>query len=434
MNEVEEMLRKKKLEIDKIQVPEELETRLRSSLKRTSSSRSLMNKWKSKALVILVAILLLGYNIDTLAFYGKKLIGYDEIMSDSLKQLNENANGQIIGKSYTFKNGVTITLDGVMIDDNQMLAFYTIKDPSGNVDEMDIGSMMFFKGILKYDTSSGGGKWNDEKTEMKWISEFKTPYFFERKLTFNFDLSIDNKIEQGSITFKLDRDKAMGHTLKKSINKTIKLDNRKIRFKSILASPTTTSIKGEIQNIVELAKDQITGNRFRPEKVDVELIANGKKLSSQGGGLSGDMKGITFHQEYEPLPTDLKSLQIKLVSFGADHDVDEVVKLSKENINQSVEILGQNIEINEVYELDGETYITITTEESVLLSRVYLIADGKTVELVETNSDEYDKKLDGTITHTRTLRFKGIGDKLQLDIKRMRYSKIYNEVIDIPIN
>lgn len=44
--------------------------------------------------------------MDTLAFYGKKLIGYESVMNGTLKELNQLGKGQIIGKSHTFSRGI----------------------------------------------------------------------------------------------------------------------------------------------------------------------------------------------------------------------------------------------------------------------------------------------------------------------------------------
>jgi hypothetical protein len=49
-------------------------------------------------------------------------------------------------------------------------------------------------------------------------------------------------------------------------------------------------------------------------------------------------------------------------------------------------------------------------------------------------SSAYDKKLDGRITHTRTLRFKSTAEDLQLEIQRMKYIKNYDEYVNIPID
>lgn len=434
MKNIENRLSKKKAEIDNLKVPDELEERLRSALKSRTSSKRDRGKWKGKLVALLILGLLVGYHGDTLAFYSKKLIGYDKIMNSTLKNLNTSEKGQIIGKSYTFKNNVKLTLDGVMLDDNQLLVFYTVKDPSGNVDKVNIHSTTM-KGILGQHYIGGAqGKMNKEKSEIKWISDFESPYFFEKKLKWEFDLIQEKEREHGEITFTLDRNKAMGHTLKKSLNESIKVDETEINFESLLATPTTTVIKGTIQNVVELAKDQIFGERFRPETLDIKLFANEKEILNISGGLSTNIDGIKFDEKFDALPNDLNKLDIHLISFCADHDVDEVIKLKDDGSKQNFKILGQDININKVDVSNGETYVTITTEESVLLSKVNLDIDGKTVELEDTTKDEYKKEKDGTIKHTRTLRFGESGKDLSLNIYRIKYNKVYNKVINIPID
>jgi hypothetical protein len=434
MKEVEKMLSDKKLEIDNMPIPKELEARLRGALgKRTVEKRS-QNRWRTKVAGILIAAVILGYHIDTLAYYGKTLIGYDEIMNSPLKKLNELGKGQVVGKTHTFTNGVTVTLDGIMLDANQLLAFYTIKSPDGNIDEVDLNPLIFMKGIVgRHHMNGASGKMNDSKTEIKWIAEFDPPYFFEKKLSFNFNLSQQNTREIGEIAFILDRNKAMKHTLKKVINQTVKVDDVNIRFEVIKASPTITHIQGKVQNILELAADEMSGERIRPGDIDVKLLANGKEVQIQGGGMSTNMKGITFEKNYEALPSDLESLQLKLVSFVADHDVKNIVELEKGEFSEEVNILGQNIAINRIYESKGDTYVTITTEENVTLSRVHLILDGKRIKLQETLTENHDKKPDGTITHTRTLHFRGVGDILQLEIQRIKFNKTLNKIINISV-
>lgn len=435
MKEIEKKLIKNKEEIDKLQIPNELENRLRSTLdKRCNNTRSKRTNWKTKTAAACIAVLLLGYNLDTLAFYSKRLIGYDQIMNGTLKQLNELGNGQSIDKSYTFENGSSITLDGIMLDENQLLVFYTIMDPKGNVDDIDIHGAMTLDGLFKsYTMKSATGKMNKEKTEISYIGKFSSPFFLEKKLDFKFSLIEENKLEEGNISFKLNRDKAMGHTLKKVVNKTIEVDETAIKIESVLASPTGTFIKGEIQNILELAKDHITGERFRPNSFDLELIANGKKVAEQGGSLGTDYNGIRFQFEYDALPQDLSELKIKLVSFGSDHDVDKKIKINKASKEKNVNILGQNIKIDKVYEDNSDTYITITTEESVILTKVYLIIDGKKVELKKTVKGREDKLKDGTIIYTRSLIFPETGKNLELEIQRMTYEKKYNRIIDISL-
>ena len=435
MRDIEEILRSKKVEFDNLEVPEELESRLRNALEKESLSNKSKISWRLKLASFIILIILIGYNFDTLAYYGKKLVGFEPVMSSTLKELNELGKGQIIDKSFTFKNGIIVTLDGIMVDDNQLLLFYTEKSSKGKVDQNGIESFMKLKGIVgSHNMRGGSGKSNDENTEIKWVMEFDAPYFFEKKLKWQFQLGEGTKTETGEIDFTLDRNKAMGHSLKMNINQTINLDNRKISFDSILASQTTTVIKGTIENILELAKDRIVGERVRPERLNIKLIANGTELQEQGSGMSTDMKGIKFDSRFEPLPKDLKNLQIKLVNFAGDYDAKQEIILDKTKENQAYEILGQNIEIKKVYEEKGETFVTISSEESVVLSKVKLLADAKEIELQDTILDQDEKLSTGVIIHRRTLRFKGTGKELKLKIDRIRFNKTFNEIIDLPIN
>ncbi|MGI6451646.1 MAG: hypothetical protein ACOX3R_15690 [Desulfitobacteriia bacterium] len=200
----------------------------------------------------------------------------------------------------------------------------------------------------------------------------------------------ENPAESATISFKLNRNQAVGKSLKIPINKKIDLDQRSIKLQSLTASPITTVLKGQIQDTIELGLDYINKNRFRPEKLEIALIADGKEIAWQGGGMTTDLRGIHFDITYDALPKDTKELQLKLISFGGDHDTDESVKLEKGETNK-FEVLGQEIEIENVYESDGSTYITFTTEENVILSKVYLNIDGERKNLQETIPGESEK-------------------------------------------
>jgi hypothetical protein len=427
------MLNDKKLEMDELIVPEELEARLNNSLQNKSFHKRKNSNWKMKIAVLAIAFMLATYNMDALAFYGRELLGFDNIMNGTLKELNKRGMGQSIDKSYTFTSGIKVTLNGVMIDDNQLLAFYTIENPDGNVEELNFYSAHMKGAIGMHNPESAQGEYSEDKSTIKWVGEFEPPHAFEKRLTWVFSVNIDGRYEEGNLSFVLDRDKAMGHTLKSRLNKSIKVDGTDLNFDSITASPTTTVVKGTVQNIFELAKDQISGERIFSPNFNIQLLANGNEVQQQGSGMSTDMKGMTFEARYDALPRDLEKLQLHLVSFGAEHEVNEQIKLNKDAKPETIQVKGQDITIEKIEEIKGETLLTITTEESVTLSRVYLLADNNKVELTETLSSTYDKKVDGMITHTRTLRFKFIAKDVQLDIQRMKYIKAYDEYIDIPI-
>lgn len=431
MNRIEKMLKNKKKDIDIIEAPDALEERLRSALgdkEMTKTRRSITGKIIAACLVLF----LMGYHFDTLAFYGNKLMGYNDVMNGTLKELNELGKGQVIDKSHTFKNGLSITLDGIMIDETQLLAFYTIKAPKGNVDEsLPTVTLRGFLG--EHMPQSGYGKMDDTKTMMNNIHSFEPPRVLEKTLHMNFRFSQNGRVEEEEITFTVDRQKAMGHTLKANIHKSIKVEQETIDLDAILASPTRTVIKGSIQNILELARDEINNERIRPNTLELKLIANDKELQPQSSGMSTNMKGITFHHEYDALPENLKSLQLKLTRFSADHDVNKEIELTKGIKEQRINVHGQDLMIDKVYEMNGNTYITITTEEGTVLTKVYLLADDKRLELNKTSEDQYEKRKDGQILHRRTLEFKGVGKDYKMDINRMTYVKDYNITIELPI-
>lgn len=436
MNKVEEMLKENKQVMDQIEIPLQMEERLRNKLRDLPEGRKKKLHFKMKIAVACVLVLLAATQSNTMANYGRHLMGYDHIMSGTLQHLDQLGKGQVINKSFDFKNGVTVTLDAIMLDENQLLAFYTLK---GNGVELDHFHTDGIKGKFStYHPQSGTGEINKEETEVKWIESFEPPKFYEKKLSFHFawlDVETGNGMnESGEITFTLDRNQAMGHTLKKDLNQSIVIDRHQIRLETILASPTTTVINGVIQYPWELAWDQLRGERIRPKEVTMQLLANGEEIAKQGGGMSTDASGIRFHHDYDALPTKLDKLQIQITCFLADHDVKEKVDLDKAALDRQVDILGQKILLKELQESSGDTYLTISSEDSIVLTSVKMIMDGKTVRLEETLSDSEEKNLDGSIIHSRTLHFKGTGQKLLLYIERMTYQEECNEIISIPVD
>lgn len=431
MNKIEDLLKANKTQIEQVEVPEVLETRLRRAL--TKKPVPLFKRFKLQAAAFIAVIALITFNYDAIASYSKQLLGFDQVMNGTLKELNESGKGQPIGESYTFPDGVSLTLDYVMLDENQLLLFYTVKDPSGHVNEkIPFMSLKSFWG--EYQIQGSRGKMNEAFTEMKSIASFEPPSPLARKISFHFSENEQAKRIPAEIHFTLNRDTAMGHTLKKDIGKTIQVDETELTIESILASPTKTVVKGSAQGIFDLAIDSLSGERFRPTNLTLKLIADGTEVEWQGGGMGTDMKGITFNSDYDALPPDLDQLELELVSFSADHDVNQQFKLVRQDKDQISNLLGQEVVVNEVKSFNDETLITISSKESLILTEVYLNIDGKKISLEETSEDGYDKKTDGAITHKRTLRFKGTGNELILDIQRMTYSKNYNQVIEIPLD
>lgn len=433
MNNLEKLLEEERKKYDNLEMPDDMESRLKLTLENRHIKKRKNIKIKVASLIL--AVLLISYNIDTLAYYGKKFIGYESIMNGTLKELNELGKGQVIDKSYTFNNGVKITVDGIILDDNSMTMFYTIYSPDGNVKDVysNLG-IVGISGFLDRGINYGGqGEINEEETEMKWIiSTHEPPKFFERtiKMKLNY-IYEDGEVEYGEIDFKIDRNEALQKQLKINIDESIEIGNRSIKVKSLRATPTSTVIKGEIQNPLELSIDIITKDRYIIENIDMKLIVDGKEIDKLGSGISTDYKGVSFDFRFDSLPTNTKDLKMELVSFVGDFKVEESFNITKGE-KQELKVLEENIKIDNVYEEEGNTYITIITDDNTLLSEVYLDVDGKKVELEKIIPSDYEKIVEGNngrINYTRTLEFKGVGENLKLGIDRIRYKKFYNEII-----
>ncbi len=98
MDQIRKKLLEEKRKIDSIQSPKELEDRLRHALHHTPKrSKQKMSSWALVA-VALCMIIMVSYQYDAFAYYGKKLFGFDEIISGTLKELNNEGIGHKIDK------------------------------------------------------------------------------------------------------------------------------------------------------------------------------------------------------------------------------------------------------------------------------------------------------------------------------------------------
>jgi hypothetical protein len=99
MSEIEKHLSEEGEEIRTLKAPDALENRLRMRLKSTPPKRNkTWKKWSVIAASLLFAFFF-TYQFETIAFYGKEIFGYDAVLTDSLRELNEQGRGQVIEKS-----------------------------------------------------------------------------------------------------------------------------------------------------------------------------------------------------------------------------------------------------------------------------------------------------------------------------------------------
>lgn len=423
----EKLLSEEKSEYENLEAPQELECKLKEALSKATYPKRYRTVKYLKAAAVIILCIFLSYNFSTFAFYGRKITGYDSVLSSSLKDINNLGKGQNIGKSYFFKNGFSVTLDGIIIDDNQMIMFYTLKTP-GTI----IQNTNFFSNGCTYGNlgiifeRNGTGIYNSNNTEEKCVTSFEPPSSYDKEFTWRFSFINNKHNEAGTIVFRIDPSKALGHSIKENLNKSIYADNTSINIKSITASPTQTKIEGSVGNLYSFITGILFKRPLHVTAVEFKLIADAKEIPHVSGSIGTNEKGITFTSEFDAIPQDTKKLDLKLISFSADHSVKKSFDISK---NQKITVLGQDIIVNSVSINKGFTEVTITTKDTVLLSKVYLLSGTNKLKLKETID-----KTKGSLGYTRTLRFAGTGKNLQLDIERISYETSCNKVIPIPIN
>lgn len=416
---IEKRLKDEKQKIDEQIAPPELEGRLRTALFSQKKQRRLRSPfiWKTIA-AILVITMLTSYHYQAFAYYGKKILGFDGIVSDTLQDLNEAGLGQIIDQSFQLKEGITMKLNGLITDENRMILYYTISSANGNLDEPELDytpskiTGLFTNSMFE----SGSGKINKANTEIKGTFSFEPPSPFAKKLTLHFH-SINKQI-----TFDYDPSKAMEATINQKVNQAVAIDGGEIQFQTITASPTLTTIKGST-DVKEIT--QVT----QPFE-QISLIANGELVEPKGNEYSSSFNKTNFELDFDALPKDLQSLQIKVDQYLGYEEVKEKIQLNK---GETVEIAGHELTIHDINVSNGQTKVVIATDESVTLDEVSIGDESQKSPLEKVEDQKLTKQQD-QIIEERTLIFESTSLPKYLYIEGVHFMKPYNEIINIRLN
>ncbi|MCF6139170.1 DUF4179 domain-containing protein [Pseudalkalibacillus berkeleyi] len=388
MSDIKKSLRKDGEKIRLLKAPEALEERLRSKLNEAPTKQS--NHFKKPFLIAasFIFVFFFTYQFDTIAFYGKKILGYDDILTDSLSELNEQGKGQVIGKSADLPDGGKLTLDGLMLDDNQLILFYTLYDPKQKVEDIYLNTRGILDGFLGEITpDSGRATTSDDNTSMTIAQSFEPPNPFARELTFR--LSYDNDPSKNvEIPFELDRSKAMMTKYKQKINQTIKTSSADYVFEEMVATPTQTVFTGKI--FVEDKKawhSEMTSQGF-----EIQLRADGKLIQKQGQGNSSGLFGNTFDVKFEPLD-DVEELTIILESGLTTNESEQKIPLKQ----GTFKLDDQTISIDEIKKENGKIEILLTADDNFSVLEAELTGTNGKVGLESVNDTDYRSTEDGLV-------------------------------------
>ncbi len=423
MDPIEKMLRDEREKRNNMTAPASMEKSLTEALQYTAPQKKPRKKTVMKIVVLVAAILLFSltsYNYPALAYYSKKMIGFEGVPNLTLAVLNEQEKGQVIDKSVTLSDGTVFTIDGIMTDENQFILFYTLANSNGVKMEFPF---MHVSGFLSNARKSHGtGKSNDDGTVFKGIAHFTPINLFAKNLTLKIGYE---GIEENEISFKHDPNKAMATNFKQKINQSFTVDQGKLTFSTITATPTSTIITGK-STVKNLDKLNSTFDR-------VKLIANGEEVIQSGFGYHTEITGTEFDITYNALREDTETLSVMIQDFVGYDVIDKTISLEKVSDSPITLIKEKELLIKEINQIDNHVEITIATDENVLLDGVTIEAKNGETSLKTTIGEDYVDNKDGEMMKERTLVFESNELPYTMNVKGIHHLKPYYQSFDIPV-
>jgi hypothetical protein len=431
VDRIEEALNDKKAEIEDMEAPVEMEQLLKKALQGRRKKIGY-----GPAAAVLIAVLIFTYNFDALAYYGKKITGYDHMTVGALSRLNEEGMGQEIGKSCLFSNGVEITIDGIMFDDNELVVFYKAHHSGGKLQEI-LGSnlpRLHISGIkpFGYHGRYGKGTFIDDNT-MTYIEAMESPRFYEKWLEIEISMIIGNKTETQSVRFVLDRTKAMKRTAKLTLKAEAGLGDYKVIFDEFTASAMSSQLNGRIIPQTDAAR-----KAFMPETaegstgipyLEFDIVTDIGKVTQFSGGMSVCDGSITFTERSDALPEGFSTLQIRNIRMDSLKLVDKAVDLDMDTEGIFV---TEDLIVNRVYRDGTDLCLSVSSRG---IPEIGLFSGEEQLEQV--NYDELELEPESAEPAERVLRFRENGETadhagLKLEVKFIRYTTITADTVDIP--
>lgn len=425
MTDIERELYAEKEKIDRLTAPADLEARLRSALQDpVDSYRAGSYGHRRRRLRLLIAaaatlVLVLIYSYDSLAYYGRMVLGYETVVTGNIGALAEQGAGQEIARSHRFSDGTQVVLDAIMFDETELVAFYKVSRP--NIGSEHDTLLLEIDGIrpMPYMAASGTGQLLDDDT-MIWAQSFEVPAFYEKWLTLNMTLIRGGKAETGAIPFALDRGKAIKRMIRQPIDTDIAVDGFRIHFASVTASRLNTVIDGTI----EPPAGAMDGGKYRdadpmnPFSLEYDIYIDGELYSTGYAGAS-PFNPSGFSSASMGLPAAFGTLEINDIRLVRMVLTDRSVPISAQARNVKI---ADDLILEEVVQEEtahGSSVITLKIASCGI--PILGLFDGDRQLLADMES--YAKLPESSTPVSRAYRFHGTSKDLRLVVKAVNYSR-----------
>ncbi|NQX49681.1 DUF4179 domain-containing protein [Paenibacillus tritici] len=433
MRTIEERLQ----EHQQTRTPSELEGRLRKALEQAPARqpRSRIRRARTWVAASAAALLLtVGvYQYPALAYYGGKLFSQSELNTVNFAQVVKEGYGQAVNQSKTLKDGTIFTIKAVIADDNNLLMHYSIQRPPGLVfDETGFSNYSFnnIKGLFTdSDPTGGGGDYSPDKTRFEGVYKFEPVSPFSKKLTVNLNAKLTSgEIVHFPISFKYDPNLAMKSLLVADIDQAVPVDEGKVFYDSITASPTSTIVKGHY----EMDNGEIP--RF---PAATKLYVNGTEVNmwSMRSGLNEKTKALEFQIEFDVLPTDkLQTVELVLDNFIGYQTVEQPISLASPS-DRSVPVGNEKLWIRSVTKTAEGYDIVIAGKQFTMLDKDTLAVQAAGAAVPVTSISDFrswDLK-NGNILWERTYSFQTTDKPQFLLMDGFDYIKFYRQTVPVPL-
>lgn len=212
------------------------------------------------------------------------------IIGDMLQRIFINNNPEfenyinVIGKTSSYE-GVDITFENAVADNNSLLISYVVKDNNKPIPlYVDVLSPTMEIKVNGENMNMSGGACG-EKIDDNTVRILRTVHWNFEKLPDKLDIEISDEECNMDIKFSMDTKEIESNTKIQEVNKELNIDNKKWSLENITVSPVMTNVKYYIEN----------DNEYAPFYSFLIFDQDGNELEWKGGKSS--MKGTDDYVE-----------------------------------------------------------------------------------------------------------------------------------------
>ncbi|WP_075617922.1 DUF4179 domain-containing protein [Paenisporosarcina indica] len=299
------------------------------------------------------------------------------------------------------KNGMTVTLDGVIADKKGMVIFYSVQSKKKNQPlEIEYLKLMNEKygNLPVYDTTFWGAEPPiiEEKvfSSMMTLETIENHIVGNSNLLWTIGLKNGNKVEQFQIPFKFTKSSVFSKTI--DLNKEIMIEGQRIIVEKVTINPIRAEVKLKIDPNNSKKILSFDNLKFTNDIGD-EWILNNNGTSFRS--LDETEWTITLQSPYFNNSDNLKLVFGKIAAIDKDDDFILIDTESKNFLKQPAKSIFSNLEI----ENSKVSFIMdVNGEYNMLVSSSFLDNEGKEffIKYDFTNPKPGEKYVNGLLMKT----------------------------------